>query len=158
MKIKKGAGPKATKKIAPTVPSAPLEWKLYWKRMEEFERYMTGRIDEFFLRAFNLESATFEVRETAQAFRVSADMPGFKESEIEIRAEPRRLFLHAKHEESIEKKGEPVSEEKEFTRWVNFPAEVNPEKVEAVLSKGVLEVMLEKAQAAKKVEVHSKAA
>jgi len=161
MKIQKGAGPKVTEKIAPVVPSAPPVRESYFERMQEFDRTMARHYYEFFSpwRAFTFGFAPFDLDETEQGFTVSAAMSGFKESEIEVRAEPWRLFLHAKHDESTEKKGEPVSEEhNEFTRWVDFPAEVNPEKVKAVFSRGVLEVTLEKAHIARKVEVNSRAA
>jgi HSP20 family molecular chaperone IbpA len=157
MKIQKRAGPKAAEKIASAAPSAPQAWEPYFERMQEFERSIVRPFYEFFSpwrAAFKVEFAPFQLRETEQGFSVAAAVPGFKESEIEIRAEPWRLFLHAKHEESTERKGGPVFEEhREFTRWVEFPAEVNPEKVKALLSNGVLEVTLEKAHTAKKVEV-----
>jgi HSP20 family protein len=162
MKIQKRAGPKTAQKVMPTAPPAPLAWEAYFERIQKLEHSIVRHFYEFFSPwkgGFTFEFAPFELRETEQGFTLFAAMPGFKESEIEVRAEPWRLFLNAKHEESSEKKGEHVFEEhNEFTRWVDFPAEVNPEKVQAVLSKGVLEVRLEKAQTAKKVEVHSKAA
>lgn len=158
MKIQKGAGPKAAEQITPTAPAA---WEPCSKHMQELERSIMGYFEFFspWRAALEFEFAPFELRETEQGFTVSAAMPGFKESEIEVRVEPRRLFLHAQHEEPTQKKREPIFEEQnEFTRWVDFPSEVNPEKVKAVLSKGVLEITLEKAQTAKKVEVHPKAA
>jgi len=162
MKIQKRSEPKVAEKIAPVVPSAPLAGESYFERMPEIERSMVRHFYQFFSPwrgVFELEFVPLELRETEQSFTVSAAMPGFKENEIEVRAKPWRLFLHAKHDESTEKKGEPVFEEhKEFARWLDFPAEVNPGKVRAVLSRGVLEVTLEKAETAKKVEVHSEAA
>jgi HSP20 family protein len=162
MKIRNRAGTKTAAKVMHTDPPAPAAGEAYLERIQKLEHSIVRHFYEFFSPwkgGFNFEFAPFELRETEQGFTLFAAMPGFKESEIEVRAEPWRLFLNAKHEESSEKKGEHVFEEhNEFTRWVDFPAEVNPEKVEAVLSKGVLEVRLEKAQTAKKVEVHSKAA
>ena len=162
MRIQKRAGTKPTEKITPATPLAPLAWEPYFERLQEFERSMFRHVYELFSpwrAAFRFEFTTPELRETEQGFTVYAAVPGFKESEIEVRAKPWRLVLHAKHEQPIEKKGEPAFEEyNEFTRWVDFPAEVNPEKVKTVLSKGVLEVTLEKAQTTRKIEVHSKAA
>lgn len=154
MKIQKRGG-QAAEKI--TAPPAPLAWEPYFERIQEVERSMVRHFYEFFSpwrAAFKFEVAPFKLRETEQGFTISAAMPGFKESEIEVRAEPWRLFLHAKHEEFTEKKGAPIFEEhNEFTRRVDFPAEVNAENVKAVLRNGVLEVTLDKAQTAKKVEV-----
>jgi len=142
MKMNKREGAKVNGKI-PSIPQSA---------ESGFERSMVPISYEFFSpsRVFNAGFAPFDLRETEGGFTVSVAIPGFKENEIEVRAEPRRLFLYAKHEESAEKKGEHVFEEhKEFTRWVDFPAEVNVEKVTAVLSRGVLEVSLEKAKTAK---------
>lgn len=155
MKIRRRVGLKAAKKVT---RAAPLVARAQ-KPMEPERSILRPFYEPFELWEAGFEFVPFELQETKEGFTVSAAMPGFKESEIEVRAEPWRLFLHAKHEETTEKKGESVFEEfNEFTRWVDFPAEVNPEKVKAVLGKGVLEVTLEKAQPAKKVEVHSEAA
>jgi HSP20 family molecular chaperone IbpA len=161
MKIQKGGGPKGPREIARSAPSVAIEWEPFFESMREFERSMMRRFSEFFSPwAVDFkESTLFEMRETEQGFIVSAAMPGFDESEIEVRIEPWRLYLHAKHEESTEKEGERVFQQhREFTRWIDFPAEVNPEKANAVLARGVLEVTLEKAQSARKVQVRSKAA
>ena len=162
MKFQNRAGPKTAKRVMSAGPHAPLPGEAYMERIQKLEHSIVRHFYEFFSPwkgGFNFELMPFELRETEQGFTLFAAMPGFKESEIEVRAEPWRLLLNAKHEESSEKKGEHVfKEHNEFTRWVDFPAEVNPEKVEAVLSKGVLEVKLEKAQTAMKVAVRSKAA
>ena len=161
MRIQRKGGTKAPVKVTPSAPAVAMVGEPYFERMQEFERSMMRQFHEFFAPwrvNFEFEPAPFNMRETEGGFAVSAAMPGFKETEIEVRAEPWRMFLHAKHEEAAEK-GEPVFEERrEFTRWIEFPAEVNPETAKAVLSKGVLEVTLEKAQVAKKVAVHPRAA
>jgi HSP20 family protein len=158
MRIQRGGTPKTA--IAPSASSA-MTWEPYFEGMREFERYMMRRFSEFFSPwgvQFE-EPAPVETRETEQGYVVSAAMPGFEEGEIEVRVEPWRVYLYAKHEESTEKKGEPrFQEHREFTRWIEFPAEVNPEKANAVLTNGVLRVTLEKAQTARRVEVRTKAA
>lgn len=163
MKIRKGGGQKGLAKTSPSAQPIAMQWEPFFERMREFERSMTQRFYELFSRRgvelTEAESIPFEMRETERGYVVSAAMPGFAESEIEIRVEPWRLYLHAKHEESTEKKGEPAFQEhRELTRWIGFPAEVNPEKVNAALAKGVLEITLEKARTARKIEVRPKAA
>jgi HSP20 family molecular chaperone IbpA len=140
-------------------PSPSLSWEPYSERTREFERYLIRQFNEMFAPwrvNFELEAAPFNMREREKGFVVSAAMPGFTGAEIEVRVEPWRMFLQAKHEES---RREPTFEEhREFTRWIEFPAEVNPETAKAMLSNGVLEVTLEKAQTARKVEVHPRVA
>jgi HSP20 family molecular chaperone IbpA len=154
MKLLKKKSSKALVKVTP----APV-WEPYFERMQEFERSMMRQFREFFAawRVGESEMAPLNMRETEREFIVSAAMPGFKEGEVEVRVEPQRMFLHAEHEEATKK--EPVFEEyREFTRWVEFPVEVKAETAKAVLSKGVLEVTVEKAQAGKRITVHPKAA
>jgi HSP20 family protein len=76
--------------------------------------------------------------------------------------DPQRLYIRARHEESSEeKKDKSVSSERrsnEIYREFPLPAEIDPNKVEATVTNGVLEVKLARRQKPKKVEVAKKAA
>jgi HSP20 family protein len=103
-----------------------------------------------------------ELSETDTELVVRAQVPGFTEKELEIVAEPGRLFITGKAEKKSEeeKKKTLYSEisSNEIFRTVVLPAEIDPEKVSAVLKNGVLEVSMHKAKPAKKVPVMAKAA
>jgi HSP20 family molecular chaperone IbpA len=103
-----------------------------------------------------------ELSQTESELTVSAGVPGFTEKDIEIRVEPRRLFITGKREEKSEdkKKGETVYSERsnEMFRTIDLPVEVDPDKVKATLSKGELEITLPKKEIGKKVVVEQKIA
>jgi HSP20 family protein len=116
---------------------------------------------------FKAESELFhpvlvDFKETDEAFQLRAEVPGFTAKELEISAEPRRLTVVGKKETKEEKKtGKTVYSEissNQAFRVVEFPADVNTEKVSAALKEGILEIRLPKAVAAKKVRVDPKAA
>ena len=103
-----------------------------------------------------------ELSQTEKELTVSAGLPGFTEKDIEIRVEPRRLFITGKREEKSEdkKKGQTVYSERsnEVFRTIDLPVEVDPDKVKATLSKGELEITLPKKEIGKKVVVEQKIA
>jgi HSP20 family protein len=105
-----------------------------------------------------------ELSETDTELTVRAQVPGFTEKELEIVAEPGRLFITGqseKEKKSEEKEKKTLYSEissNEVFRTISLPAEIDPEKVSAVLKNGVLEVSMHKAKPAKKVTVMAKAA
>jgi HSP20 family molecular chaperone IbpA len=102
-----------------------------------------------------------ELSETDTELAVRAQVPGFTEKELEIVVEPERLFITGKTEKKSEEKKKTLYSEissNEIFRTVALPAEIDPEKVSAVLKNGVLEVSMYKAKPAKKVPVMAKAA
>jgi HSP20 family protein len=109
-----------------------------------------------------LNPVPLELTETDSEFTVRAEVPGFTEKELEVVAEPGRLFITGKTEKkSEEKKQKTIFSEisaNEIFRSFPLPAEIDPEKVNAVLKNGVLEISMHKAKPAKKVTVMAKAA
>ena len=103
-----------------------------------------------------------ELKETDKELTVTAGLPGFNENDIEIRVEPRRLFITGKQEEKSEdkKKGEIIYSERsnEVFRTIDLPVEIDPDKVKATLHKGELEITMPKKEIGKKVVVERKAA
>jgi len=109
-----------------------------------------------------LTPVPLELSETDTELLVRAQVPGFTEKELELVAEPGRLFITGKTEKkSEEKKKKTVYSDfssNEIFRAVALPAEIDPEKISAVLKNGVLEVSMSKAKPATKVPVMAKAA
>jgi HSP20 family protein len=103
-----------------------------------------------------------ELSETDTELTIRAQVPGFTEKELEIVAEPGRLFITGKTEKKSEEKRKKTLysqiSSNEIFRMVALPAEIDPEKVNAMLKNGVLEVSMYKAKLAKKVPVLAKAA
>jgi HSP20 family protein len=102
------------------------------------------------------------VVESGDALEVKAEVPGFNEKELQITAEPRRLLITGKREtKKKEKQARTLYSETcsdQIMRVIELPAEIETEKVTAVLKNGVLELTLPKAAKARTVRVEPKAA
>jgi HSP20 family protein len=109
-----------------------------------------------------LNPVPFELSESEFELSVRAQVPGFTEKELEIIAEPGRLFIKGKTEKkSEEKKKKTLYSEfssNEIFRGISLPTEIDPEKVNATLNNGVLEISMQKAMPAKKISAAAKAA
>ncbi len=109
-----------------------------------------------------LHAIPLDLTETETEFTICAEVPGFTENDLEVRVEPRRLFITGKRQETMEqKKGKTVYCERHANlifRVLELPARINPEGVKATLSDGILEITLSKLEAAKKIPVLTKAA
>jgi HSP20 family protein len=160
-------------RLLPPHPNHPFP-----RRMDEIDKTIARRAYELFASRgftdghdlddwFLAESQLFgqmpvKVTETENEVTVNASLPGFTEKDIEIRVEPRRLFIGGMHEEKSEnkKKGETIYTEcsNQVFRTINLPADVHVDKVKATLSKGNLEITLPKKEVGKKIPVDQKAA
>ena len=118
--------------------------------------------DWLFAESELLDGMPVEITETEKKLAVNAGLPGFTEKDIEIRVEPRRLFISGKREEKSEnkKKGETVYSERsnQVFRTIDLPADVDPDKVNATLSKGEFEITLPKKEIGKKITGEEKVA
>jgi HSP20 family protein len=77
---------------------------------------------------------------------VRAEVPGMKPEEIEVKVEGGLLTVSGTHEESTEKEeAEYVHRERRygaFHRTLALPEGIDPKKIEASVSDGVLEVLI----------------
>jgi len=93
---------------------------------------------------------------------VSADLPGFRDKDIEVRVAPRCLVISGKREEISDRtKRKTIYSErrsKEVFRMINLPEKVDPENVKATLHDGRLEIDLPKAAPSKTIPITTKAA
>ncbi len=130
----------------------------------EHDGHVHGHDMEHWLEAESefLTPMPVELTETDTEFTVRAQVPGFNEKELEIVVGPDRLFITGKTEKKTEeKKGKTIYSEisaNEMFRSFFLPAEIVPERVNAVLKNGVLEISMHKAKPATKVSVMAKAA
>lgn len=105
-----------------------------------------------------LRTVPIEIVEADDGYSIRAEVPGFNAKEITVQAEPTSIYIHGKIERKQEnKKGAEVRysevSSSEVSRRVDLPRSINPEKVTATLTKGVLELKLPKAAPPKVVEV-----
>jgi len=93
-----------------------------------------------------------DVRETAKEIRITAELPGMEEKDLEVSFLDGALTIKGeKNEEHEEDKGEVHRSERQygmFGRTIPLPAEVDPDKVKAAFKKGVLKIILPKTKEA----------
>lgn len=172
MKIQKGFD------VAPLAPSGRTQRSdPFFERMRDFQEamwknmfdvfapfpYTNSRLWENFIRPeTEYLTVPVEVKETEEGFVIHAELPGFKENEIELKVEPERIFIGGKREEEVkEKEGKTIYSERSYRqvgRWFDLPTAIDPDKVKAVLNHGVLEINLLKSHVSKKVRIETKAA
>jgi HSP20 family protein len=95
--------------------------------------------------AFN---PAFEVKETPESFLFKADLPGMKESDVEIALAGDRLVIKGKREEEKRDEGTTYYAFERsfgsFTRTFTLPSNVDVDKAKAELKDGVLTLNIPK--------------
>lgn len=97
-------------------------------------------------RLLNTFNPSFDVRETADAIVLTADMPGVNEKDLDLQLTNNRLTITGKRESEQEVTGETYYRAERswgsFARTFTLPTEIDPNKVAAELKNGVLTVHL----------------
>lgn len=100
-------------------------------------------------------SPAFEVKETKDSYQIKADLPGVKESDLDVTLTGNRLTINGKRDNEKEEKSDNyyVYERNygSFSRSFTLPAGIDSNHIAAAMDKGVLTITL-----AKKPEVQGK--
>jgi HSP20 family protein len=106
-----------------------------------------------------LKPTLIEMSESDTSYTVRAEVPGFEVKDLNVRVNPNSVYIHGKREQKKEGKQVKYSEvsASELCRSIDLPSSINPDKVDAHLTNGVLELTLSKAAPPKKIEVKSAA-
>ena len=111
----------------------------------------TGRINILDRRLSNFMPEV-DVTETGKEVRVTAELPGMEEKDLEVSLIDGALTIRGeKHEEHEEEKGEYYHSERQygaFERMISLPSEVDADKAKASFKKGVLKITLPKTKEA----------
>lgn len=110
-----------------------------------------------------LQPVPVELREAENSLTLKVEVPGFAAKDINVNIEPYRVYVCGIHEENIDNKnpGETADSEhfaRKIFRAIDLPAEVDPSKVKLNFDNGELDLVLTKAEAAKKDVIEQKAA
>jgi HSP20 family protein len=97
-----------------------------------------------------------DIVEKDKAFEVSVELPGMKESDIDVKVTDNRLTITGEKKEEREQndKGYHLSERRygSFMRSFSLPEGVDADKIDAAFANGVLKVTLPKGAEARKPE------
>ena len=133
----------------------PFRWARQMLRMDPFRAWPErATAESFYL-------PDFDVKDNKEGIVLKADLPGVKESDIEITLTGNRLSISGKREAEKEEKGEAYYACERsygaFTRTFTLPADADANKIHADLRSGVLTVMVPHAPGAqpKKIPVKS---
>lgn len=119
-------------------------------------REMDSLFDNFF-RGFDMEpfesrlggfSPRIDVTEDGNEIRISAELPGMDEKDIDLSIQNNMLTIKGEKKEEKEDKGKDYYRMERsygsFVRTIPLPVEVDTDKVEAKFKKGVLSITLPK--------------
>jgi HSP20 family protein len=109
-------------------------------------------------------SPRVDVSETDKEIKVSAELPGMEEKDIDVSLTRDTLTIKGEKKEEKEESGKDYYRMERsygsFTRSIPLPVEVDTDKVEATFKKGILDITLPKTAKAieetKKIAVKSK--
>ncbi len=115
-----------------------------------FERFFRGGTLAPFGESWGTFSPSVDVVETNDQIKVSAELPGLDDRDIEVSLDRGVLTISGeKSEEHKEERENYYRAERtygSFRRSIPLPAEVNEDEVEAVFQNGVLTITLPKAE------------
>jgi len=170
--------PVEVKKATPAATATPDAWRSFRTEMDRlFDRFAGGWGMPSLRRMFEMEPAlrndssftmpspAVDVTEDDGAYKVTAELPGMSEKEIEVVASGDTLTLKGEKRQEKEQteKNFHVSERSygSFQRSFYIPEGVDREKIVAEFSKGVLTITMPKSAKAvaeqKKIEVKAAA-
>ena len=147
-----------------------------WRPFESFRREVDRLFDDFSsgiwrspfgrsffdVEPFRRSEATFgsmpavDVTQTDKGYEITAELPGMEDKDVEVKLANGILTIRGeKRDEKEEKKKDYYVRERSFgsfERSFQLPADVDPDKISASFTKGVLTLMVPKSAEAQKAE------
>jgi len=124
----------------------------------DFDRIMRDFFSDTDLAPFYGEGAAgfqpkLDLAETDKEVRITAELPGLEEKDIEVSLNENTLSLKGEKKSESEEEGKNFYRRERsygaFYREVELPAEIQAEKISATFKNGVLTVVLPKAEKSK---------
>lgn len=113
-----------------------------------FENFFRGFDIEPFETRFKAFSPKVDVNETDNEIKISAELPGMDEKDIDVSLQSNMLTIKGEKKEEKEDKGKDFYRMERsygsFSRSIQLPVEVETDKVDAKFKKGVLSITLPK--------------
>lgn len=141
-----------------------------WRERGDIERFRS-EMDSLFDRFFRLEPfksvepgrwmPSIDVSETPKEIIVKAEIPGMEAKDIDVSISGNLVTIQGERRHETEEKDENFHRMERtygaFSRSIQLPADVDPEKVTASYKKGILKLSLAKLKehSSKKIQVRS---
>lgn len=143
-----------------------------WSRLpavSSFQQEMNRMFDRFFRDwdiGPSIETETMitpiDLSETGDKVIVKAEIPGVDPKDINISIRDNTLLINGEKKEEMEEKGKTFYRMERaygsFSRTIDLPSSVDPDKVTAECKNGVLEITMEKKEAVKPKQIPIKTA
>ncbi len=105
-----------------------------------------------------------DVRETAHAYSMEIDLPGYTENDVSVDIKDRVLTIASTHTEKHEEKNETEEESflirervhKAFVRRFTLPEDSNREEIDAAFKNGILTVTIPRVEEAAQRQINIK--
>ena len=137
-----------------------IPWREPTKSLEIFRREIDRLFDRFFeVMPFSEQEfmPSVDISETDKDVIVQAEIPGIDPKDLDISLNGRLLTIKgekkSEHEEKKENYHKIERKYGSFSRTLELPVDVDPDKVGATYKDGVLKIVLPKTEAGKKIEV-----
>ena len=168
--------------VVETTGTRPAIFKLlredrFFRRMADLHQLIARKTYKFFsdsgfthghdledwLRAESetLKSIPLEVSKAHDAITVKAAVPGHNTKDIEIHVGPQCVFISRQQQEKSQEANDKIIHFEQYSNWIfgriDLPAQIDPERVKAILGKGELVIELPKVKAGGKVSIGAKA-
>jgi len=147
-----------TRSMAPWGTRGPRWFDDLRREMDDlFEQFLGGEADN----GGALFAPRANLAETEQHYELTVDLPGMKPDDFHVELKDRELWITGERRHEAEEKGKTYHRVEraygQFRRVIPLAADVDPEKIDAEYTDGVLRVTVPKSEAAqpRKIEVKS---
>lgn len=130
-----------------------LDWRSPFEELDRMRRLLEGFSSSLWREPFAGVYPLMNVTEDSNAYYVRAELPGIRNEDLEISATAGGISISG--ERKIPDAGTDAvyhrreRESGRFSRMLNLPTQIDPNKVEAKMADGVLTLVLPKSEAAK---------
>ncbi len=122
-------------------PWAPI-WRRRWSGLTPAEKLVDRWFDS------DKKITAIDMIDTGKEYKIRAEMPGVNKKDVEVNITPNNISICGETKTENKEKDEGwVRRERSYSsicRTMMFPEEVNPDKADATLKDGILEILVTK--------------
>ena len=122
-------------------PWTPI-WRRRWSGLTPAEQLVDRWFDS------DKKITAIDMIDTGKEYKIKAEMPGVRKKDVEVNITPNNIRICGETESEIKQDDEGwIRRERSYSticRTMIFPEEVNPDKADATLKDGILEILVKK--------------